>query len=263
MTERVFPLLVEGLKTPLKMLVHDERDQHVSKGIAENGVWEVYESQLVIERLQAGEAFIDVGANIGYYSVLASQWVGEAGRIYGFEPDPNNFSLFEANVALNKLNNVECFNVALSNCDNEGALYLNDSNFGDHQIYDNGDGRDSFAIQLRNGSTLLSSVENIRLVKIATPGAEYQVLSGLLPLLKKQAGPLSLIVEFWPYGLKKSGSSATQLLDLLLSLQLPLSIIDHLGHSLVACTEQQLRSWVAMMAEHPEDEGFMNILVGS
>ena len=263
MAEDIYPLSIDGLKTPLSMFVHDQRDQHVSKGIAENGVWEAYETQLVIERLQAGDVFIDVGANIGYYSVLASQLVAATGRIYSFEPDPNNFALLEKNVALNNLKNIECFNVALSDRDGEGELFLNSHNFGDHQIYDDGSGRDSFAIALRNGSQLLAAEKNIRLIKIDTQGAEFQVLSGLLALLKQQTGPLSLIIEFWPYGLKKSGASATQVLDLLLSLQLPLSIIDHLGHSLIACTEQQLRDWVAMMADHPDDEGFMNILVGS
>ena len=262
MTERVYPLTINNLKAPLKMLVHDDRDQHVSKGIAENGVWEVYETQLIIERLQPGDVFVDVGANIGYYSVLASQLVGAAGRVHGFEPDPNNFALFKKNVLLNQLNNVDCYNVALSDSDDEGALYLNNNNFGDHQIYDDGSGRDSCAIQLRNGANLLSSVANIRMIKIDTQGAEFQVLSGLLPLLKKQIGPLSLIVEFWPYGLTKSGASASQLLDLLLSLKLPLSVIDHINHDLAPSTEKQLRGWVKMMADHPDDQGFMNILVG-
>ena len=262
MTQRIFPLAVEGLPQTIKMIVHDERDQHVSKGIAEQGIWEAYESQLVLERLQSGDVFIDVGANIGYYSLLASTVVGESGRVYGFEPDPENFSLFEKNIAINQLSNVDSFNVALSDHDGKGELFVNSSNFGDHQIYDNGNGRACVTIELREGARLLSQVQNVRLVKVDTQGAEYQVLIGLLPLLKKQQGPLSLIIEFWPFGLRKSGAGADQLLDVLVSLGLPFYIIDHVGHGLEACSEQQLREWVAMMEDHPDDEGFMNILVG-
>ena len=83
-----------------------------------------------------------------------------------------------------------------------------------------------------------------------------------MPLLKQSRLGLSIIIEFWPYGLRKSGGSAHQLLDMLMQLDLPFHIIDHVGHELLACSEQQLREWVDMVDAHPEDEGFMNLLVG-
>jgi hypothetical protein len=88
------------------------------------------------------------------------------------------------------------------------------------------------------------------------------VVAGLLPLLRASGESLSIIIEFWPYGLRKSGSSAHQLLDMLVTLDLPISIIDHIGHQLVPCSEQQLRGWVDMVDAHPDDEGFMNLLFG-
>ena len=51
--------------------------------------------------LQRGDVFVDVGANIGYFSVLAACLVGEGGQVFAFEPDPDNFRLLRDNVALN------------------------------------------------------------------------------------------------------------------------------------------------------------------
>lgn len=255
-------LNIEGLQSPLEMHVHDQRDQHVSRGIATEGLWEPYETQLVIQRLKPGDVFIDVGANIGYYSLIASTLVGASGSVISFEPDPANYHLLMKNLQVNNLSNVNAINAALSDVKGEGSLYLSTNNFGDHQIYDNGDERKKSAIQLLNGSEVLGGIDNITLVKIDTQGAEYHVLKGLLPILRKQPHPLSLIVEFWPFGLRKAGASADKLLDLLSELDLPFSAIDHVGFKLAPCSESALREWVAMVESDPNDEGFMNILLG-
>lgn len=259
------------LQAPRQLWLHDQRDQHVSKALAESGVWEIYETQLITERLFSGATFVDVGANIGYYTVLAADQVGAGGQVFAFEPDADNFALLEKNITHNTLPNVQAVHAGLAQRDNQARLFLSENNFGDHQIYDDGSGRDSQPIQLLNGSQYLQSrLETIDVLKIDTQGAEVQVLGGLLPLLKQilarqsdaNQNCLSIIIEFWPYGLRNSNASAHQLLDLLMSLGLPLQIIDHIEHQLIACTEQQLREWIDMVDAHPEDQGFMNLLIG-
>ena len=70
------------------MLVHGERDRFVSRRIREEGVWEPYETSLVLAMLRPGDVFVDVGANIGYFTILAASAVGAQGMVFAFEPDP-------------------------------------------------------------------------------------------------------------------------------------------------------------------------------
>lgn len=257
------PLSIDGFTPELSLFVHDSGDQHVSKAIAEDNIWEPFETQLLIERLHPDSVFVDVGANIGYYTLIAASIIGEQGRVFSFEPDPENFSLLQRNVEHNRVSPVHAVDAALSDEDCSGKLYLNDNNFGDHQVYDDGSGRPSRSIRLLQGERYLSPKTGaIDLLKVDTQGAEYHVIKGLLPLLKNSGQKLSMIVEFWPYGLRKAGASGHQLLDLLAELELPFQIIDHTEFELIPCTEQQLREWVDMLDGIPEDEGFMNILVG-
>jgi|TARA_B110000908_G_scaffold159597_1_gene201942 FkbM family methyltransferase len=257
------PLTIAGLNRPLQLWLHDTRDQHVSRDIAANGIWEAYETHLVIERLKPGDCFVDVGANIGYYTAIAADRLGDSGYIVAFEPDPDNVKLLQQNMRENGFDRIDIVAAGLSDNHRSAALFRSTTNFGDHQIYDNGDGRKSCPIDLVNGTEYLrGKVAEINLLKIDTQGAESQVIAGLLPLLKQSGRQLSIIIEFWPYGLRKAGSSGYELLDMLAELELPFKIIDHVGHDLLDCTEQQLREWVEMVESNPDDQGFMNIMLG-
>ena len=102
-TAKPIALDIVGLQHSLQLYVHGEQDQFVSRRIREHGVWEPYETSLVLRLLQPGDVFVDVGANIGYFSVLAASLVGDAGKVFAFEPDPDNFQLLCANAELNGL----------------------------------------------------------------------------------------------------------------------------------------------------------------
>lgn len=256
-------LRIEQLNKPTKLWLHDVRDQHVSKDIARNGIWEAYETKLFIERIVEHSNVIDVGANIGYYSVIAADQLNGTGYVAAFEPDFANFTLLQKNLQENCVTKIDAVHSALSDHEHQGKLYLSKSNFGDHQVYDSGKGREYQKINLINGTDYLKrKIDHIDLLKIDTQGAEYAVLSGLMPLLMASGDRLSMIIEFWPFGLRKAGASAYSVLDLLAKLNLPLAIIDHQGHQLLPCSDEQLRGWVDMVEVDPNDEGFMNILVG-
>ncbi len=96
-----FPLRIPGLDRHLHLRVHSATDLHISRQIREQGIWEPYESSLVQQYLQPGDVFLDAGANIGYFTVLAAASVGAHGHVYAFEPEPRNFQLLRYNVELN------------------------------------------------------------------------------------------------------------------------------------------------------------------
>ncbi|MEP1593250.1 MAG: hypothetical protein ABJK20_01700, partial [Halieaceae bacterium] len=72
-------LRIPDFDVDLQLQVHDSRDQVISHRLRETGIWEPYETQLVLTLLQEGGVFVDVGANLGYFTVLAAARVGEQG----------------------------------------------------------------------------------------------------------------------------------------------------------------------------------------
>lgn len=86
---------------------------HIQFWIYLLGIWEPDITAFVRRRLAPGDTFVDVGAHVGYYTVLASGLVGESGRVVAVEPSPRNFGLLTANLALdNRRRNVRAVNMA-------------------------------------------------------------------------------------------------------------------------------------------------------
>lgn len=256
------PLAVNGLD--LSLYLHDERDQCVSPVIREQGVWEPYETELLRRSLRPGDRVLDVGANIGYFSVLAGAWVGDSGHVYAFEPEPDNVQLLHKNIALNGLEGrVECVAAALSDQAGEGTLHLNPDNLGDHQLHDAGGKRDSIPVPLLVGADWFEGRESgLDFVKIDVQGAEHRVVNGLLPLLKASGDGLRILLELTPLSLREAGTRGRALIDTLATLELPFAIVDHIEHQLAPVSAEALATWCDNIDSYPEDAGFMNIFLG-
>ena len=247
----------------VKLYIHPEGDHCVSTTLRQNHIWEAYETALVSRYVNAGDVFLDVGANLGYYAVLAGHLVGTRGQVLAYEPERRNFELLQRNIGLNQLNNVTTFHAALTDANGEGALYLNPDNFGDHQIYDNGESRHRQTIQLLNAySHITERCEHINFVKLDTQGAEARIIESLTPLLIQNRTHLFMIVECWPAGLKRAGDSACELVERLNNLGMNMSIIDHLSHRLIPVDKALLLEWVNEVDSSPGNEGFINLLLG-
>ena len=257
-------LRIPNLSVPLQMHIHGEQDQFVSRRIREDGIWEPYETSLLLSMLRPGDVFVDVGANIGYFSILAASVIGEGGAVFAFEPDPDNFSLLRRNIDLNRQQaSIVAVQAALAADAGTGELFLSEDNLGDHQIYATGDDRRSLPITLVNGSDYLGHrLSRMDLLKIDTQGSEYQVIAGLLPLLVALPTPPRILIELTPLSLRQARASGRALVELLGELQLPLWIVDHVEHRLVESDVGELAQWCDDVDAVPGDMGFMNILVG-
>lgn len=257
-------LSAPGLEPGLAMYIHGEQDRHVSRRLREEGIWEPYETSLVLQLLQPGHVFVDVGANIGYFSLLAATRVGEAGAVFAFEPDPANFELFMASTRHNGLANIiRAEQAGLAATAGDAMLYLSEDNLGDHQIFATDGARKSKSIQLLQGSEYLGPVTGrVDLLKVDTQGSEYGVILGLMPLLQSLAAAPRIIIELTPLSLRQCGSSGRALISLLAELGQPMWIIDHIEHRTVLSSAQELSDWCDNVDAVSGDEGFMNILVG-
>lgn len=128
--------LVDAAGVPL--LTHlAEKDPGVGAELARSGFWELPETAAVVAAVRPGGRVLDVGAQVGYYAVLAARAARSGGRVYAFDPAPDNRTVLAANAALSALlcpeaAAVETFDVALSDRPGNVRLHLSDRNPGDH-----------------------------------------------------------------------------------------------------------------------------------
>lgn len=260
-------LNIPGLSAGLKMYLHGTDDRMISAKLRQEGCWEAYETELTLQILKPGDVYVDVGANIGYYTLLAAARAGEQGQVLAYEPDPQNFALLKANVALNHLTQVHLFPYGLYDQNQDAALFLSRDNFGDHRLYDSpadtaGAERESRKITLVNGAEHVSQwTQQIDFLKIDTQGAEYFVLKGLMPLILRNRHHLHIMLEFCPYGIRHSGGDGHAFLQLLEEMNMQFQIVDHQQRCLIPAQIHHFAEWVEAMAQEPQNEGFINLLI--
>jgi len=86
--------------------------------------WYEYEKQRFIAKVLAKDSvFYDIGANVGFYSLLAAQ-VASNGKVFSFEPSPRNIELLRKHLILNEINNVDILDVALSDIDGRSRFEI-------------------------------------------------------------------------------------------------------------------------------------------
>jgi len=148
---------------------------------------EHYEPELAyLERvLSPGKVFIDVGANFGVYTLIASKLVGELGRVFAFEPTAQSFAILRQNIALNYFSNVRAFQVALAQTRGKAWLYHGWDPVGNSLGTDPLCGDKGEAVQTETLDNLLeeNGVDRIDAIKVDVEGAEELVLRGAIRTL--------------------------------------------------------------------------------
>jgi FkbM family methyltransferase len=210
-------LKVKGM--PGIKLYLDPTDQVITPTILVLGNWEPEETALFIRVVKPGDTVVDAGANVGYYTVIASRLVGDKGKVYAFEPEPANFALLQKNVRLNGLTNVVLEQKALSNRKGILKLFLAGENKGDHRIYQpEGESRPTVDVEaVRLDEYFKDQERAIDVLKMDTQGAEGMILEGMTGLLEGRTDGPTIFMEFWPYALKGMGTDAGDLLKKLQS----------------------------------------------
>ncbi|MCS7311828.1 MAG: FkbM family methyltransferase [Acidobacteria bacterium] len=159
--------------------------------------WEYAERQFVCQFLQAGMTFIDVGANLGFYTLLASSLVGPKGKIVAFEPVPSVKKRLTLHVILNRCSNVSVEGTALGDIAGERDFFV----VTDHTDISSLQPPDSRynCKKIKVVTTTLdryiknNDIQAIGLIKVDVEGAELQVLRGSLGLLSRKPRPVWLI----------------------------------------------------------------------
>ena len=208
--EKPMTLTIPGVGQ-VQMYLNPE-DRVITETMRSSGIWEPNETHWFVKSMRPGDVVVDAGANVGYYTILASKLVGPTGRVYAFEPDPTAFALLERNVRLNGAGNVVAEQKALSNANTTLELFIAGDNKGDDRIYQpEGENRPSIKVPaVRLDDYLRGKVEHVDFVKMDTQGAEGVIIEGMEETLR--ANPqLAMIVEYWPSGLAGLGSDPAAL----------------------------------------------------
>lgn len=176
-------------------------------------VYEPLETEFLKKEVKSGDVVLDIGANIGYYTLIFARAVGQGGMVYAFEPNPTNFSLLKKNIEINGYTNVVLIQKAVSNTTGKLKLYLSETNKGDHRIYDSGEERVSLEVEcVAIDDYFANCRKRIDLIKMDVQGSEGLVIKSMPALLQKD---IKIISEYWPEGLKKTGIDPIAYLQML------------------------------------------------
>jgi FkbM family methyltransferase len=183
------------------------------------GLWEPNLTDFLARRLRPGDVFIDVGANIGYFSLQAARLVGSTGAVVAIEASPSIHDKLRANLALNATRNVRTVNLAVSDRASMLRLYLGPvDNVGGTTLVADGTPGSTFecVVPARPLGDIVTADEwrRARLVKIDVEGAEAAVVAGMVPLLAQAPPDLELVVEIAPRTLERQGNSPEDVLQI-------------------------------------------------
>lgn len=196
-----------------RLFLHD-RQETISNGIRRLGIWQFPITAFIVAYLRRGDVFVDVGANIGYFSVFAALAVGPDGKVHAVEPEPANLALLQKNLELNGLSNVEVHAVAASDRSGQATLYRDGFNSGGHSLLQKPQVQNTTSVSVTTLDALLDTKGSPRLIKIDVQGSEVDVLKGMSELLRRDGSKPGLIVEFAPTALAKRNQLA-ELFELL------------------------------------------------
>ncbi len=190
----------------------DPTDSIVSPMLLRDGYFEPYETTLIESVVKPGDVVLDIGANIGYYTLIFARLVGEQGRVYAFEPDPTNFQLLKKNIRANGYHNVVFINKAVAEVSEPLSLYLCPDNKGDHRIF----ASKTIGTRFRSKQPRLMNILPTTKVKLTSSRWIYKARKGgpsaeCKSCFRKHRD-VKIITEFWPAGLRRSGIEAKEYL---------------------------------------------------
>lgn len=180
------------------------------------GEYEKPEISFINKILSEGDVFIDIGANIGLFTINASRTVGKKGTVISFEAFSSNFFKLKKHVEINHLTNVNLEHLAISDTEKTLEIYLNnkDQNLGMASSYlEYFDTIEKIKATSLDIYTKEKALEKINFIKIDIEGGEYDALSGMKNVLMNYK-PI-LLIEINRETLSKIGKSEKDLIELL------------------------------------------------
>jgi FkbM family methyltransferase len=167
--------------------------------------------------VRPGSNVLDIGANIGFYTSLLSDLIGSEGHVHAFEPDAVNFKHLAAVAGHKK--NVTLVPKAVSDRSGKLLIYTSPKLNVDHRTYSVENYKEVIAVDGVSIDDYVARRYRVDFIKMDIQGYELHALHGMETTIV--ANPdIVIFSEFWPYGFKKCGTSASFVYDYIRSLDL-------------------------------------------
>jgi FkbM family methyltransferase len=197
-------LTIQTKKKPLTTIINghkmylNHRDKGISKELAIYSIHEPLTTRVIKKIITRGMTVIDLGANIGYYTLIESKLVGSEGKIVAVEPNSENIKFLKLNIQKNGIKNVTVIEAAIGDRDGFDTLHLSEtSNW--HSMISNPSLKqlNSVEVKVRQLDNLIEELGvSVSLIRMDIEGYEINVIRGMIRTLQKY-GP-RLVVELHP-----------------------------------------------------------------
>ena len=201
-----------------------------------------------------GDTVLDIGANIGFVSRVLSKCAGANGMVFAFEPDTENFRHLQKELKF--LSNVKPVHAAVSDTAGVITVYRSPMLNVDHRTYPINDYTSKEDVRCVTIDGFLPDDATVTFIKMDIQGFEFTALQGMRRTLQRNSEHLKMLMELWPAGLKKAGSSALQVFDFLAQSGYEMHLIEGKKRSLLT------RGQIIEKNDLP-DEIYYNVLVKS
>lgn len=194
-------------------LTYSVRDLYMAPALYLNAGWERHMMAVIAALPLEGKVAVDVGANVGCYTVALSDAVGASGRVIALEPDEPTHRLLAHNVAANQLTNVEVHRRGAGRTDSTAAFVRDEVNTGNHRVVP--DARPgSVTVDLTSIDALTADVPDggIGYIKIDVQGYEWEVVAGMHDTLQRNPD-MFVQLELSASDRPGSGALVRQLVD--------------------------------------------------
>jgi FkbM family methyltransferase len=212
-------------------------DSRLSKKIYVDN-FEYEERQFVNAFLRPGDTFIDIGANIGLFTLIAAQGVGNTGKVYSFEPCTKTFQRLRANVQLNRFVNTHCYKQALSNRIDQETMYIAQDDRDALNSFSRPEMPQNFATETVQTTTIDHFFQEhnlsgkVTMIKIDVEGWETHVLMGGEKTFSCRDAPV-LQIEFTDQNAQQAGTSCRELYGRLVNFGYQVYIYDEKSQTLL------------------------------
>lgn len=211
-------VIIEGNKMFL-----DDKD---SLFLSVYGYHEKTETKVVKKLVNEGDITIDVGANIGYYTLLLAKIVGSSGKVIAFEAEPRNFEILKKNVEENHFENVIVEKKAVSEKSGVVKFFIGEDSSTENQLFKPDVKHSEIEVESISIDEYLQDKDiKVDFIKMDIQGSEPLVIEGMRKTIEKNKN-LKLMMEWWPDAIKKYNIKPDKHLQELVSLGFNIFEID-------------------------------------
>lgn len=262
---------IQGSKMILNVNDKSYAMRKTFEAYASRNVHEEITTELFKQTVKEGNTVVDLGANLGYFTLLAAKIVGDKGKVFAFEPEPKNYSYLRKNIEVNNYKNVMTFQKAVSDKNGKTKLYICDYDSGHHTInkydgikaYSHGRKIEEKSIDIETvtlDSFLDGRADRVNVIKMDVEGAEMLALLGMDKTLRSNKN-IQMIIEFFPLLIEKMGNDPKEFIR---------KLIEDYGFSIYIIPDdynsqtekmEKLNNIQEIMAHRREEDDHMNLFL--